>query len=85
MPCAALGAQLGEESCFAIAVAVLFWVEFGPGLRFRTHTPMRSTQYVNAEMARQHIPGVALLVARHGEILRAEGFGFANVEPGRFR
>ena len=37
-------------------------------------------QYVNAEMARQHIPGVALLVARNGEIVRAEGFGFANVE-----
>jgi CubicO group peptidase (beta-lactamase class C family) len=37
-------------------------------------------QYVNAEMARQHIPGVALLVARNGEIVRAQGFGFANVE-----
>ena len=31
-------------------------------------------------MARQHIPGVALLVARKGEIVRAQGFGFANVE-----
>ena len=31
-------------------------------------------------MARQHIPGVALLVARNGEIVRAQGFGFANVE-----
>ena len=37
-------------------------------------------QYVNKEMARQHIPGVALLVARNGEIVRAQGFGFANVE-----
>jgi len=37
-------------------------------------------QYVNAEMARQHIPGVALLVARNGEMIRAQGFGFANVE-----
>ncbi len=37
-------------------------------------------QYVNAEIARQHIPGVALLVARNGEIVRAQGFGFANVE-----
>ena len=36
--------------------------------------------YVHAEMARQHIPGVALLVARKGEIVRAQGFGFANVE-----
>ncbi|MGH9502962.1 MAG: serine hydrolase domain-containing protein [Terriglobales bacterium] len=37
-------------------------------------------QYVNAEMARQHIPGIALLVARNGEVVRAQGFGFSNVE-----
>jgi CubicO group peptidase (beta-lactamase class C family) len=37
-------------------------------------------QYVNAEMARQHIPGVALLVSRNGEPVRAQGFGFSNVE-----
>jgi CubicO group peptidase (beta-lactamase class C family) len=37
-------------------------------------------QYVKAEMARQHIPGVSLLVSRNGEIVRAEGFGFSNVE-----
>lgn len=42
--------------------------------------PDQVAQYVNAEMARQHIPGVALLVARNGEIVRAQGFGFANVE-----
>jgi CubicO group peptidase (beta-lactamase class C family) len=35
---------------------------------------------VRAEMARQHIPGLALLVARQGQTLRAEGFGLANVE-----
>jgi CubicO group peptidase (beta-lactamase class C family) len=37
-------------------------------------------QYVKAEMARQHIPGVALLVSRNGEPVRAQGFGFSNVE-----
>ena len=37
-------------------------------------------QYVKAEMARQHIPGVSLLVSRNGEIVRAQGFGLANVE-----
>ena len=37
-------------------------------------------QYVNAEMGRQHIPGISLLVARNGEIVRAQGFGFSNVE-----
>jgi CubicO group peptidase (beta-lactamase class C family) len=37
-------------------------------------------QYVKTEMARQHIPGIALLVSRNGEVVRAQGFGFSNVE-----
>jgi CubicO group peptidase (beta-lactamase class C family) len=37
-------------------------------------------KYVKAEMARQHIPGVALLVSRNGEPVRAQGFGLSNVE-----
>jgi CubicO group peptidase (beta-lactamase class C family) len=36
--------------------------------------------YVRSEMQRQHIPGLALLVSRNGKIVRAEGFGLANVE-----
>jgi CubicO group peptidase (beta-lactamase class C family) len=36
--------------------------------------------YVQAEMARQHIPGVALLVSRNGEPVRAQGFGLSNLE-----
>ena len=38
------------------------------------------TEYVKAEMQRQHIPGLSLLVAKQGRIVRAEGFGLANVE-----
>src|ERR1700686_1453142 len=38
------------------------------------------TEYVKAEMQRQHIPGLSLLVAKAGKIIRAEGFGLANVE-----
>jgi CubicO group peptidase (beta-lactamase class C family) len=38
------------------------------------------TKYVKAEMQRQHIPGLALLVAKDGKIIRADGFGLANVE-----
>ncbi|MGA2345014.1 MAG: serine hydrolase domain-containing protein [Candidatus Sulfotelmatobacter sp.] len=38
------------------------------------------SDYVKAEMQRQHIPGLALLVAKGGKIVRAEGFGLANVE-----
>src|ERR1700691_3029533 len=38
------------------------------------------SNYVQSEMQRQHIPGVALLVSRRGKIVQAEGFGLANVE-----
>jgi CubicO group peptidase (beta-lactamase class C family) len=37
-------------------------------------------EYVKAEMQRQHIPGLSLLVAKNGKIVQAEGFGLANVE-----
>jgi len=37
-------------------------------------------KFVQAEMATQHIPGLALLVSRGGQIIRAQGYGLANVE-----
>jgi CubicO group peptidase (beta-lactamase class C family) len=37
-------------------------------------------QYVLSELARQHIPGIALLVSREGQIVRAKGYGLSNVE-----
>jgi CubicO group peptidase (beta-lactamase class C family) len=36
--------------------------------------------YVRAEMLNQHIPGLSLLVSKGGQIVRAEGFGFSNLE-----
>jgi len=36
--------------------------------------------YVKDEMDRQQIPGLSLLVVHHGKIIKAEGFGRANVE-----
>ena len=37
-------------------------------------------EYIRAEMAKQHIPGLALLVSRDGHVVRAQGYGLANVE-----
>jgi CubicO group peptidase (beta-lactamase class C family) len=37
-------------------------------------------QFVQAEMKKQQIPGLALLVSRQGQPMRAEGFGLSNVE-----
>jgi len=36
--------------------------------------------YVRGEMQKQHIPGLALLVSRNGKPVRAQGYGFSNVE-----
>jgi len=36
--------------------------------------------YVRAEMTKQRIPGLAMLVSRRGRIIRAQGYGLANVE-----
>jgi CubicO group peptidase (beta-lactamase class C family) len=36
--------------------------------------------YIRAEMAKQHVPGLALLVSRGGQVVRAQGYGLANVE-----
>ena len=35
---------------------------------------------VRAEMERQHIPGIAVGVFRNGQVLRAAGYGLANLE-----
>ncbi len=36
--------------------------------------------YIHSEMQRQRIPGLSLLIARDGKIVRAQGYGFSNVE-----
>ena len=36
--------------------------------------------YVKSEMQRQHIPGTSIAVLKHGKIIKAEGYGLANVE-----
>jgi CubicO group peptidase (beta-lactamase class C family) len=37
-------------------------------------------EYIHSEMSKQHIPGLALLVSRGGEVIRAQGYGMSNVE-----
>jgi CubicO group peptidase (beta-lactamase class C family) len=39
-------------------------------------------EYVSAELRAQHIPGTALAVVRDGKIVKATGYGMANVELG---
>ena len=37
-------------------------------------------EYVERAMAQQHIPGLSLAVIRDGRVIKAKGYGFANVE-----
>jgi len=36
--------------------------------------------YIKAEMDKQHIPGLSLAIVRDGKVVRAQGYGLANVE-----
>lgn len=38
--------------------------------------------YVAAELERQRVPGISIAVLRDGELLKAQGYGLANVEHG---
>jgi CubicO group peptidase (beta-lactamase class C family) len=62
---------------FAILASMVIW-SAGP-ISAAAQTDAVDT-YVHAEMAKQHIPGLALLVSRNGKIIRAQGYGMANVE-----
>ena len=56
-------------------LAVLLCAGFAGGVRADT-----IDDYINTEMAREHLPGLALAVMRHGQLVRAQGYGFANLE-----
>ena len=43
-------------------------------------TPEGVDAFVLAKMAQQHIPGLSLAVVRAGKVVKAKGYGFADVE-----
>ena len=40
----------------------------------------RTDDFIKAEMQRQHIPGLSLAVVKDGKIMKAEGYGLANIK-----
>lgn len=42
----------------------------------------RVDEYVQAQMAKRHVPGVSVAVVKDGEVVLAKGYGLANVELG---
>lgn len=64
-----------------ISISTLAWIsllsaQFSQGAQPADEV----TRTVRAEMEKQHIPGLALLVSRNGVPIRKQGFGLANVE-----
>jgi CubicO group peptidase (beta-lactamase class C family) len=70
-----------RSKTLSAAVLALFALSYVPQSIVQASAVSKDVSlYVQAEMERQHIPGVALLVSRSGRIVQAEGFGLANVE-----
>src|SRR5689334_14668842 len=63
------------ETILMCAVALLpSWAFASPA------PPDKIDDYVETEMRKQHIPGLALGVYRDGQIVKAQGYGISNVE-----
>jgi CubicO group peptidase (beta-lactamase class C family) len=63
--------------CWAIFVSIAIWPA---SLASATDQPDAVDHYIRAEMAKERVPGLALLVSRGGQVIRAQGYGMANVE-----
>ena len=64
-------ASLAAICCAALLVG---------GASYAADEDAKVDAYVRAEMQREHIPGLALGVYRDGKIVKAEGYGVANLE-----
>jgi CubicO group peptidase (beta-lactamase class C family) len=62
------------------AVCTMFFLAASVAKAQSPSTMAAVTDHVHVEMQSQHIPGLSLLVIKDGKIIRAEGFGLANVE-----
>ena len=65
----------------ASLIAVLFAAEHAAPRTTLAGAPTdKLDDVISAEMAKQHIPGLALSVMRDGAVIKAQGYGLANVE-----
>jgi len=70
---------------FAVALAVITCgVPLHAQSAARSSLPARDSadRYVAAQMASQHIAGLSLAVVRAGKVIKAEGYGVADLEQG---
>ena len=63
-----------------ISLRLCHWAALAPiviwsvGLGFAADQTDAVDDYIGAEMAKQHVPGLALLVSRGGKVIRAQGW-----------
>jgi CubicO group peptidase (beta-lactamase class C family) len=67
---------------FALVLAVVALVAPLHSQRSSSNAPVFDPvdQYVTGEMARRHIPGVAVAVLRGGKVIKTAGYGMADLE-----
>ncbi len=70
------GTSAPSKGCLLICAAL----SLAPGMAGCKTVADRIDDSVRTEMERQGIPGVAIAVARNGEVLKAAGYGLANLE-----
>jgi CubicO group peptidase (beta-lactamase class C family) len=75
-----LNAGLTLMRILRTSVTLLLLLTLATSVVIAQELPSSVSDYVKAEMERQHIPGLSLLVAKGGRVILAQGFGFANVE-----
>lgn len=56
-------------------LAMFLFASFAGGLRADA-----IDDYLNTQIASQNVPGLALAIMRDGQLVRAQGYGFANIE-----
>ena len=61
-------------------VALISGIAFGTQLFAAGQASDPVSVFVRAEMAKQHIPGLTLLVSKNGKPIRTEGYGVSNLE-----
>ncbi len=63
-----------------LAVLLVFAFAGGFSASAQTTPSDRVDDYIRSQLAEQHIPGIALGVYQDGKIIKAQGYGLANVE-----
>ena len=67
-------------SMAALAMAVLALAQARADNLVPTDLEPRVDEFVQAEMQREKVPGVAIGIFQHGEIIMAKGYGYSNIE-----